>query len=1090
MTTVLIANRGEIAVRIERAAAALGMRSVAVFTKAERDAPHTRLADEAHLLPGEGAAAYLSAESLVRTGVDAGCDVVAPGYGFLSENSGFARACEEAGLRFAGPTPLQLDLFGDKAKARDLAVEHGVPVLPATPGPATLDEAQSFLAEHGRDGVVVKAIAGGGGRGMRVVTDPADLPEAYARASSEALRAFGDGAVYVERLVAAARHVEAQILGDGTGAVVHLHDRDCSLQRRHQKLIEMAPAPALPAATRAGILEAAVRMAAARHYRGLGTFEFLVDAVTSEFVFIEANPRLQVEHTVTEQITGLDLVALSLRVATGTTLADLRLTQDTVPAPRGIAVQARVNAETLLADGSVRPSHGRLDGLALPAGPGTRVDTGVAPGGLVGGDFDSLLAKVVTHTTEAVGGMPGDDSDDAAALLPAALDGTRRALRGLATGSVATNAGLLTAILDHPHVRAGAATTRFVDTHLAELLPADGAETCTGDTDIDQGDDAVVATPLTGTLVDVTVTPGDTVRRGQVVAVVEAMKMEHPLAAEAAGTVREVRAHPGDALDAGATVVLLEVDKTADHDAVDDAVQDLDEVRGDLAALRERLAYTADAARPEAIAKRHAKSMRTARENLDDLLDPGSLHEYGGLAVAAQRRRKSMAELVATTPADGIVTGVGRIGADLFGPEASRVAVLAYDYTVLAGTQGYLNHKKTDRLLHLALEQQLPVVLFAEGGGGRPGDTDSTSASGLDVPTFAAMGALSGTVPTIGIAAGRCFAGNAALLGCCDVVIATADSTIGMGGPAMIAGGGLGTYAPDEVGPISVQGANGVVDVAVADEAEAVDVARRYLSYTQGDTPDWEAHDQRRLRFVVPENRVRAYDVREAVHLLSDVDSVLELRAGFGTGVITAFARIEGRPVAMVANDPRQLGGAIDRDAADKLARFLRLADSYGLPVVSLCDTPGFMVGPDAERTATVRHFSRLFVTGAHLRVPVLTVVLRKAYGLGAMAMAGGAFVAGAATVAWPTGEVGGMGLEGAVRLGFAKELAAVEDPVERQQLFDTLLADLYERGRAVNAAAVAEIDAVVDPVDTRSWITTTLPPRTPQGRPGFVDTW
>ena len=419
------------------------------------------------------------------------------------------------------------------------------------------------------------------------------------------------------------------------------------------------------------------------------------------------------------------------------------------------------------------------------------------------------------------------------------------------------------------------------------------------------------------------------------------------------------------------------------------------------------------------------------------------------------------------------------------------MAVLAYDYTVLAGTQGYLNHKKTDRMLEIAEQQRLPVVLFAEGGGGRPGDTDTTVASGLDVPTFATMGRLSGLVPTIGIAAGRCFAGNAALLGCCDVIIATRDSTIGMGGPAMIEGGGLGVFAPEEVGPIEVQGGNGVVDVVVDDEAEAVAVAQRYLGYFQGRREEWSAPDQRHLRHVVPESRVRAYDVRRAIDTLADEGSVLELRAGFAPGVITALVRIEGRPMGLVANNPRHLGGAIDSPAADKLARFLQLCDAHGLPVVSLCDTPGFMVGPDHERTATVRHFARLFVIGAHLRVPVVTVVLRKAYGLGAQAMAAGGFHRPAATLAWPTGEVGGMGLEGAVRLGFRRELEAVADPAERAELEAQLLAQMYERGRAVNAAAVVELDDVIDPVDTRQWITTALGEVDHTDVPrGYVDTW
>jgi acetyl-CoA carboxylase carboxyltransferase component len=480
----------------------------------------------------------------------------------------------------------------------------------------------------------------------------------------------------------------------------------------------------------------------------------------------------------------------------------------------------------------------------------------------------------------------------------------------------------------------------------------------------------------------------------------------------------------------------------------------------------------------------------TARENIADLCGEGGFTEYGGLAVAAQRGRRSDEDLAANTPADGMVTGIGRINADRHGDQRTRqraaaaavrpgdgteCVVMSYDYTVMAGTQGVINHRKTDRMLEIAHRRRLPVVLFAEGGGGRPGDIDPNTASALGVTTFAAMGRLSGRVPTVGVASGRCFAGNAALLGCCDVVIATRDANIGMGGPAMIEGGGLGVFRPEEIGPVDVQEPNGVIDLLVEDDAAAVRAARDYLSYFQGPVDDWEAADQRLLRHVVPENRLRAYDVRKAVRTLADSGSVLELRRRFGPGVVTALVRVEGRPMGLIANDPAHLGGAIDAESADKTAAFLQLCDAHGLPVVSLCDTPGFMVGPDAERTATVRFFSRLFVIGARLRVPMVTVVLRKAYGLGAQAMAGGHLHAPAATLAWPTGELGPMGLEGAVRLGFRKELAAIEDPVERQRTFDAILAEAYKRGRATSAASVFELDDVIDPAQTRDRIVTAL---------------
>ena len=428
-------------------------------------------------------------------------------------------------------------------------------------------------------------------------------------------------------------------------------------------------------------------------------------------------------------------------------------------------------------------------------------------------------------------------------------------------------------------------------------------------------------------------------------------------------------------------------------------------------------------------------------------------------------------------------------------PDRARCMVIAYDYTVLAGTQGQRNHKKQDRMFRLAEDLHTPVVLFAEGGGGRPGDTERLGVTGLDVPTFGQFAKLSGLVPLVGVVSGRCFAGNAALLGCCDVIIATKDTTLGMGGPAMIEGGGLGVYKPEDVGPSHVQAPNGVIDVLVEDEAEAVDAAKRYLSYFQGPIKDWTASDQRLLRRAIPENRLRVYDIRVVIDTLADNDSVLELRPLFGVGIVTAFVRIDGQPFGLLANNPKHLGGAIDADAGDKAARFVALCDAFDIPIISLCDTPGFMVGPEAEKTALVRHVSRMFVTAASITVPYFTVVLRKGYGLGAQAMAGGGFHAQNFTISWPTGEFGGMGFEGAVRLGFRKEMEAIDDPVERDAFFRTMVAKFYENGKAINIASVLEIDQVIDPIETRHWIMSGLrsapkpPHRAGRKRP-CVDAW
>jgi len=604
---------------------------------------------------------------------------------------------------------------------------------------------------------------------------------------------------------------------------------------------------------------------------------------------------------------------------------------------------------------------------------------------------------------------------------------------------------------------------------------------------------ARVVAPLAGSVVAIVVAPGQEVAAGDVVAVVESMKMEHEVRAAADGVVETLRCAVGDVVAAGDEMVSLgpvAVQAAASVPAAEMAARG-DAIRADLAELRAREALLADASRPDAVAKRHALGMRTARENIADLCDAGSFVEYGGLAYAAQRRRRELDDLLRNTPADGMVTGIGTVNAATFGAERARTVVMAYDATVLAGTQGMRNHQKTDRLLAIAHEQRLAVVLFAEGAGGRPGDVDVPVVAGLHVPTFASFARLSGRVPLVAVVAGRCFAGNAALVGCCDVVVATRDSSIGMGGPAMVEGGGLGVFRPDEIGPSDVQSRSGVIDVLVADEAEGVAVARRYLAYFQGRTDAPEEGDGAALRELMPENRLRSYDVRAIVAAVADRGSTLELRAAFGVGIVTALARVRGRAVGILANNPMHLGGAIDADAADKAARFLQLCDAHGLPVVSLIDTPGFMVGPEIETKAQVRHVSRMFVVAAQLRVPLAAVVLRKAYGLGAMAMAAGGMHAPMATVAWPSGEFGAMGLEGAVELGYRKELAAASEGSERDALRARLVAEQYAKGKAIEMAATLEIDAVIDPAQTRRWLAATLDAAKPTSGSGrFIDPW
>ncbi len=609
-----------------------------------------------------------------------------------------------------------------------------------------------------------------------------------------------------------------------------------------------------------------------------------------------------------------------------------------------------------------------------------------------------------------------------------------------------------------------------------------------------------ILAPFAGTVVALPHAPEEPVSAGTPIVILEAMKMEHELVAERDGVVSRVAVAVGDTVAEGQLLAVLDArpdggrarpPAAAAPTAGASAPQMVERPRQDLQAVSDRHALGLDESRPKAIAQRHAQGRRTARENLSDLLDEGSFVEYGPLMFAAQERRRPKQELIERTPADGLVGGVGEIGGE-------ACVAMSYDYTVLAGTQGMRNHQKKDRLFDVAARRRLPVVLFAEGGGGRPGDVDMPIVAGLDCRAFELFARLSGLVPLVGIVSGYCFAGNAALLGCCDVVIASEDASIGMGGPAMIEGGGLGRYAAADVGPIDVQVANGVVDLRVADDAEAVTAAKRYLSYfrrTLPETPPAEP-DPALLRDLVPPNRKQLYDVRQVIDALLDAGSVLELRRGFAPGMVTALARLQGRPLGVIANDPTHLGGAIDAPGADKAARFMALCDAFALPLLFLADTPGFMVGPDAERTATVRHFSRMFLSGANLGVPTGTVVLRKAYGLGAQAMAGGSFRTPLFTVGWPTSEFGAMGLEGAVKLGHRRELEAIEDEQERERAYERMVAAAYERGQGISMASYFEIDDVIDPADTRRWIATLFDDATPAWwqapgkRRAYVDAW
>lgn len=1114
ISKLLIANRGEIAIRIMRTASNLNIRTVAIYSEDDGDSLHAYRADEALLLAGKGAAAYLDATQIIEVAKANDCDAIHPGYGFLSENADFALACRNAGIHFVGPTADTLALFGNKAQARRFAASHDVPVPRGTTEPTNLEQATKFL--QGQDGgkIILKAVAGGGGRGVRIVENVEQLTSAFAQCSREAKVAFGNDNLYVEEYLSSARHIEVQVLGDGHGGLIHLGERDCSLQRRHQKIIEIAPAPGLDSKLRDNIIACALKLAAASDYRSAGTIEFLVDTKNNRFSFIEANARLQVEHTITEEIYDVDLVEAQLRIADGELIAELGVDQ---LAAKGFAIQLRVNAETMQADGTTRPSGGALSVFNPPNGRGVRLDTHAYSSYSINSGFDSLLAKlIVVHKQPDFRGV---------------LASAYRSLCEFQVEGVATNLSFLQAILDHEDVIQAKFHTRFIDENIGVLLAERAHQqhyvaTDSGDSSFHQvsvkqagakvdsedplailnygqertrptnagkavPDDSWMLSPMQGTIVELLVESGAEVAQGATLAIMDSMKMEHEIRASYSGVVDVISVNVGDTLYEQQPVMSLVAREIATATGVNSVDVDLDAIRPDLLEVESRRSTTLDENRPLAIARRRKTGQRTARENITDLIDGGSMVEYGQLALAAQRSRRTVDELIEKSPADGLVTAVASINGDLFDDPTNRCVVLSYDYTVFAGTQGARNHLKTDRMISIAKEGRMPMVIFAEGGGGRPGDTEW----GSETPTFCNFPQLSGLVPMVGITSGRCFAGNASLLGCCDVIIATENSNIGMGGPAMVEGGGLGNFAPEEIGPMSVQVPNGTVDIAVKDEQAAVAAAKKYLSYFQGPVTSWAAPDQRLMRQIVPENRLRIYNIRTVIDTIADEDSVLELRRDFGVGSITSLIRVEGRPLGVYANNPAHLGGAIDSDAADKAARFLQLCDSFDIPVLFLCDTPGMMVGPEVEKTSLVRHSSRLFLTVANMSVPLFTIVIRKAYGLGAAAMAGGTFKNPLFTISWPTGEFGGMGLEGSVKLGYRAELAAIDDPQERKQVYEEKVAQAYEQGKALNSASLFSIDDTVDPADSRFWVANLLKSvrndiRRAGKKNAFVDAW
>jgi acetyl/propionyl-CoA carboxylase alpha subunit/acetyl-CoA carboxylase carboxyltransferase component len=1052
MKKVLVANRGEIAVRIIRAARELGLATVAVSPPDDASSLHTRLADQAYVLAGAGVAAYLDVAGILAAARASGAAALHPGYGFLSESAEFARQCAAAGIVFIGPTQEQLDVFGDKARARNLAERLGVPVLPGTRGPTTLDQARAFAAEHGP--VMLKAVAGGGGRGMRAALSPGDLAEAFERSRSEAQQAFGNGDVYLERLVPSARHIEVQVGGDGSGAVQHLWERDCSIQRRHQKLIEVAPAPRLDASMRDRLIEAALRLAAEVRYQSLGTFEFLVAA--DGFWFIEANPRLQVEHTVTEEVTGVDLVATQIRLADGATLADVGLASP--PSVKGYSIQARVNLETLDPEGVPRAHSGTLTAFTPPSGPGVRVDTYCYTGYRTNPRYDSLVAKVIATDHD----FPGAVRRAYCALSEFQLEG------------VPANIPLLQSVLQHPDVVGAEWDTAFIGHHLHELLRSahrrvHPEHSSTGEAPtaapVAPEGTVCVAAPMPGVVLQVDVADSHQIPPGASLLVLEAMKMHYVVRAPGGGRIRQVVVATGDFVSEGAPLVFFEPDKTeavAGHEVTLAAGEDWS---AEVAQIHRRKGFAYQMGGPEKVARQHKDGRLTVRERIAALADPGTFAEIGALTGFASYDEAGQARSI--LPAN-FVAGTARI--------AGRKVVLgADDFTLRGGSGDAAIHAKQVYSEQYAREMRLPMVRLLDGASGGGSVKMAAEAGFTYVPVNPAWDAVVDNLslvpvvaaclgPTVGLGAARLVMSHLA-------VMVEGVGQVFTAGPPVVLGGIGEDLTKEELGGAEVHRRSGVVERFVRTEKEAFDVIRAFLSYLPGsvfETPPVTASADpadRREEFLlgaVPRDRRAPYSIASILEAVFDAGSVFRY-AEYGDATVTALARLNGHPVGVITTDPFK-GATMSAEGGQAITRLVDLCATFHLPIVSLTDQAGMTIGSVAERRGTIRHGARAITAIYQARVPQAELILRRVYGVGGAGIVNRHRAC--RSWAWPSGDWGSLPVQGGIEAAFRAQLAAAADP-ERE--LERLRAELAAIASPFRTAEHFGVQDLIDPRDSRA---------------------
>lgn len=1109
---VLIANRGEIAIRVARAASALGVESVSVYAPADALSLHTRATTESRALgshaPSNGhVGAYLDVEALIDTAKAARCDCIHPGYGFLSENAGFAERCLKEGIAFVGPRPETLSLFGDKVRARELARSLGVPIVPGSPRALTNAEEAMAAAEEIGYPVMLKAAAGGGGRGIRAVACAGEMPAALARCQSEALAAFGDGSVFVEKLIDRPRHIEVQILADSHGNIVHLYERDCSVQLRNQKLVEIAPALALEAGLRRRVLEDAVRLARAAGYVSAGTVEFLVSPERGRHFFIESNPRIQVEHTVTEEVTGIDLVESQFRIAAGESLKALGIPNQAAIEARGFAVQARI----------VASGNGVLTAYKEPTGPGVRVDSCGYLGYAPPPQFDPMFAKLICRSNSTQS-------------FASALDRALRALDEFHIAGLPTNLHQLRAVLAHPAVRAGDARTTFFSEQvdIGAPLRAQGpsgslalleqqatllgggkaaltvfsAQSASVGLPVPTGE-AGVESPMAGAIIELPVPAGAKVEAGATLMVISAMKMETAIVAPCAGIVTEIRpAEIGATVAAGQVIATIAPTSRASDAAAPSRYGDgtwapmLADVRA-LQTIAQRR-FAPDSKDPGVVRQR-SRGKLTCRERIDLLLDPGSFREIGSLAGFADYDQNG--RVAGFTPANH-VGGWGKI-------EGRTVVACADDFTSRGGHADGAIMGKSAHLDRLSIDFRCPSIRLLDGssGGGsvaamvprqqKAGESRAQESSGAIVagrPRVSGGGgsflpghlgssmyvAQLSQVPVVNLLLGSVVGIGAAkaVLGHFSIMVRDIAQLFVAGPPVVSHAMGY-DITKEELGGWHIHCRNGSVDNLAESEEAAAAMARRFLSYLPSsvhEVPPVVAPDpadpidrrEEELFTIIPRKRTTTFDMRRAIRLMADRDSFFEIGPLWGTDQIVGFVRFNGYPMGVIASDCRHVnGGALTADGCDKLKRHVDLCDLFHLPILNLIDNPGFAVGLEHEIAGTIRKGGEWMIAFAQAAVPIFTVIMRRSFGV-----AGNNYATprsgASARVVWPAADVGGIPPEGGIEAAYKRQLAEAADPAA---LRAEINARIESARGPIGPLNRFEMEEMIDPRDARRWI-------------------